>query len=117
RADQNELVEVVTEDAIAQYDAREAELGEELMRALERFLLLQIIDERWREHLHDMDYLRECIHLRGFAQIEPLVSYKSEAFILFEALMNSVWTDFARFVFHVQLQTDGASPAAGAVAP
>ena len=63
-----------------QYDAREAELGEELMRALERFLLLQIIDERWREHLHDMDYLREGIHLRGFAQIEPLVAYKNEAF-------------------------------------
>ena len=72
-----------------QYDAREAELGEELMRALERFLLLQIIDERWREHLHDMDYLREGIHLRGFAQIEPLVAYKNEAFTLFEDLMNT----------------------------
>ena len=50
------------------------------MRALERYLLLQIIDERWREHLYDMDYLREGIHLRGFAQIEPLVAYKNEAF-------------------------------------
>ena len=65
------------------YDAREEELGEELMRALERFLLLQIIDQRWREHLYDMDYLREGIHLRGFAQIEPLVAYKNEAFELF----------------------------------
>ena len=50
------------------------------MRALERYLLLQIIDERWREHLYDMDYLREGIHLRGFAQIDPLVAYKNEAF-------------------------------------
>ena len=50
------------------------------MRALERFLLLQIIDQRWQEHLYDMDYLREGIHLRGFAQIEPLVAYKNEAF-------------------------------------
>ena len=62
------------------YDEREEELGEELMRALERYLLLQIIDQRWREHLYDMDYLREGIHLRGFAQIEPLVAYKNEAF-------------------------------------
>ena len=65
---------------MALYDRREEELGEELMRALERFLLLQIIDQRWREHLYDMDYLREGIHLRGFAQIEPLVAYKNEAF-------------------------------------
>ena len=106
RVDQSELVALVTEDAIRQYDAREADLGEELMRALERFLLLQIIDERWREHLHDMDYLREGIHLRGFAQIEPLVAYKNEAFTLFEDLMNSVWTDFARLVFHVEVQRE-----------
>jgi preprotein translocase subunit SecA len=109
RLDQQELIDVVTEDAIAQYDAREAEFGEELMRALERFLLLQIIDERWREHLHDMDYLREGIHLRGFAQIEPLVAYKNEAFTLFEDLMNSVWTDFSRLVFHVTVQQEGAN--------
>ena len=63
--------------------AREEELGDELMRALERYLLLQIIDSRWREHLYDMDYLREGIHLRGFAQIEPIVAYKNEAFTLF----------------------------------
>ena len=53
------------------YDAREQELGEELMGQLERFLLLQIIDERWREHLFDMDYLREGIHLRGFRRSIP----------------------------------------------
>ena len=76
--------------------AREEELGDELMRALERFLLLQIIDQRWREHLYDMDYLREGIHLRGFAQIEPLVAYKNEAFKLFRDLMNTIWADFAR---------------------
>jgi preprotein translocase subunit SecA len=114
RVDQSELIELVTEDAIRQYDAREADLGEELMRALERFLLLQIIDERWREHLHDMDYLREGIHLRGFAQIEPLVAYKNEAFTLFEDLMNSVWTDFARLVFHVEVQREAPNGDAGA---
>ncbi|HEX4034052.1 MAG TPA: preprotein translocase subunit SecA [Solirubrobacteraceae bacterium] len=113
RADHSELVDTVIADAIAQYDAREAELGEELMRALERFLLLQTIDDSWREHLHDMDYLREGIHLRGFAQIEPLVAYKNEAFTLFEDLMNSVWSDFARLIFHVQVQTELPNGAGG----
>ena len=89
------------------YDAREEALGEELMGALERFLLLQIIDERWREHLFDMDYLREGIHLRGFAQIDPLVAYKNEAFTLFGDLMNSVWTDFARMIFNVEVNVEG----------
>jgi preprotein translocase subunit SecA len=77
------------------------------MGALERFLILQIIDERWREHLYDMDYLREGIHLRGFAQIDPLVAYKNEAFELFGDLMNSVWVDFTRMIFNVQVSVDG----------
>ena len=102
-ADREELIVVLQEAAKAQYDAREQNLGEELMRALERFLLLQIIDQRWREHLYDMDYLREGIHLRGFAQIEPLVAYKNEAFELFRDLMNSIWTDFAQMIFHVEV--------------
>ncbi len=88
------------------------ELGEELMGALERFLILQIIDERWREHLYDMDYLREGIHLRGFAQIDPLVAYKNEAFELFGDLMNSVWVDFTRMIFNVQVTVDGENGAA-----
>src|SRR5437763_12094585 len=82
------------------------------MRALERFLLLQIIDQRWREHLYDMDYLREGIHLRGFAQIEPLVAYKNEAFELFRDLMNSIWGDFARMIFHVEVTIEGENGAA-----
>ncbi len=98
---------MLQEEALAQYDQREEELGDELMRALERFLLLQIIDQRWREHLYDMDYLREGIHLRGFAQIEPLVAYKNEAFELFRDLMNSIWGDFARMIFHVEVTIEG----------
>ena len=105
--DRVELTNRLTESAIASYDAREQELGEELMRALERFLLLQIIDERWREHLYDMDYLREGIHLRGFAQIDPLVAYKNEAFELFTDLMNTIWSDFARMIFNVELTVEG----------
>jgi preprotein translocase subunit SecA len=112
RVDREELVSRFQEEALAQYDRREQELGEELMRALERFLLLQIIDQRWREHLYDMDYLREGIHLRGFAQIEPLVAYKNEAFELFRDLMNSIWSDFARMIFHVEVTVEGENGAA-----
>jgi preprotein translocase subunit SecA len=105
--DRISLTDRVTELATERYDARESELGEELMGALERFLLLQIIDERWREHLYDMDYLREGIHLRGFAQIDPLVAYKNEAFALFGDLMSSVWTDYTRMIFNVQVNIEG----------
>jgi preprotein translocase subunit SecA len=115
-SDRSSLTERLVADAATLYTAREAELGEELMRALERYLLLQIIDERWREHLYDMDYLREGIHLRGFAQIDPIVAYKNEAFDLFADLMTTIWSDFARMIFHVQVQIeppdgDGGSPA------
>ncbi|MGI8557756.1 MAG: preprotein translocase subunit SecA [Solirubrobacteraceae bacterium] len=107
RADRETLTRMLIEDAGERYDTREAELGEELMRALERYLLLQIIDDRWREHLYDMDYLREGIHLRGFAQIDPLVAYQNEAFDLFTDLMNTVWADFARMIFHIEVQVEG----------
>jgi preprotein translocase subunit SecA len=106
-ADRNSLTDRIVELALDRYNAREESLGEELMGALERFLLLQIIDERWREHLFDMDYLREGIHLRGFAQIDPLVAYKNEAFTLFGDLMNSVWADYARMIFNVQVNVEG----------
>ena len=106
RIDREELTQHLQDEASALYDQREAQLGEELMRALERFLLLQTIDQRWREHLYDMDYLREGIHLRGFAQIEPLVAYKNEAFELFRDLMNSIWSDFAQMIFHVEVTVD-----------
>src|SRR4051812_45761238 len=107
--DREELKNDLAERATALYDQREAELGDELMRALERFLLLQIIDNRWREHLYDMDYLREGIHLRGFAQIEPIVAYKNEAFTLFQDLMNTIWSDFARMIYHVEVEVESTN--------
>ncbi len=111
--DRNSLSERIIEEALDRYNAREEALGKELMEALERFLLLQIIDERWREHLFDMDYLREGIHLRGFAQIDPLVAYKNEAFTLFGDLMNSVWSDYARMIFNVQVNVEAPNGGAG----
>jgi preprotein translocase subunit SecA len=101
------MVEKLRADVVQAYNQREQELGDELMRALERFMLLQIIDNRWREHLHDMDYLREGIHLRGFAQIDPLVAYKNEGFEMFTELMNNIWDEFARYIFNVEVSVEG----------
>src|SRR3982751_2011780 len=116
--DRQILKEELQDDAIKAYDEREEELGTELMREIERFSLLQIIDERWREHLHDMDYLREGIHLRGFAQEDPLVAYKNEGFEMFTSLIQAIWEEFARFIFHVEVQVEGqgALPPQGAAA-
>jgi preprotein translocase subunit SecA len=102
--DRELLVSSLQDEAITLYDRREEELGSELMRAVERFVLLQFIDARWREHLYDMDYLREGIHLRGFAQIEPIVAYKNEAFSLFTDLMTSIWSDFTRMIFNLEVE-------------
>ncbi|MEK6278370.1 MAG: SEC-C metal-binding domain-containing protein, partial [Actinomycetota bacterium] len=101
--DREDLKETLTEDAMAAYGEREEQFGSELMRYLERSILLQVIDNRWREHLYEMDYLREGIHLRGFAQIDPLVAYKNEGFSMFEELMHSIWEEFSKLIFHVEV--------------
>jgi preprotein translocase subunit SecA len=106
--DREKLKDDLDDDAMSAYDDREEKLGEELMRHLERSILLQVIDNRWREHLFDMDYLREGIHLRGFAQIDPLVAYKNEGFSMFEDLMHSIWEEFSKLIFHAEIQyTEG----------
>ncbi|HET7445145.1 MAG TPA: preprotein translocase subunit SecA [Solirubrobacterales bacterium] len=119
--DREQLKDDLDEDAMNAYDEREKQLGAELMRYLERSILLQVIDNRWREHLFDMDYLREGIHLRGFAQIDPLVAYKNEGFTMFEELMHSIWEEFSKLVFNAEIQVEqppaGAAVAAGAAEP
>jgi preprotein translocase subunit SecA len=112
--DKLKLKDALDDDAMSAYDEREEQLGEELMRYLERSILLQVIDNRWREHLFDMDYLREGIHLRGFAQIDPLVAYKNEGYSMFEELMHSIWDEFAKLVYRaeIEVQPDQAGAAA-----
>jgi preprotein translocase subunit SecA len=113
--DREQLKEALDDDAMNAYDEREEQLTEELMRYLERSILLQVIDNRWREHLFDMDYLREGIHLRGFAQIDPLVAYKNEGYQMFEELMHSIWDEFSKLVFRAEIEVqpgDGAAVAA-----
>jgi preprotein translocase subunit SecA len=112
--DREQLKEALDDDAMSAYDEREEQLGKELMRFLERSILLQVIDNRWREHLFDMDYLREGIHLRGFAQIDPLVAYKNEGYSMFEELMHSIWDEFSKLVFRAEVEVQPQE--AGAVA-
>lgn len=112
QVDREKLKDALDDDAMSAYDDREQQLGEELMRHLERSILLQVIDNRWREHLFDMDYLREGIHLRGFAQIDPLVAYKNEGYSMFQELMHSIWDEFSKLVFRAEIEYDPNQPEA-----
>ncbi|MGI8633339.1 MAG: preprotein translocase subunit SecA [Solirubrobacterales bacterium] len=103
-----EFTETLKTNAVQEYQSLEKEFGSDLMRYLERQILLQIIDNRWREHLYEMDYMREGIHLRGFAQIDPLVAYKNEGYLMFSQLMYSLWEEFARVIFHVEVDIEPA---------
>ena len=105
--ERSDLVDTIVEEAIEAYDDKEEELGPDLMRELERHVLLEIIDERWREHLNDMDYLREGIHLRGFAEVQPIVAYKNEGFRMFTEMVESIWDEFARVIYHFELTEEG----------
>ena len=86
----DEVAERAVDDALAQYEERERLIGVEQMRSVERAVMLQVIDGRWKEHLLDMDYLQEGIHLRALGQRDPLVEYKSEGFDLFNDMLEGV---------------------------
>lgn len=98
-----ELVEELTEKALDGYNAKEAILGEENMRDLERQVMLRVLDTRWMAHLQEMDYLKEGIGLRAMGQRDPIVEYKNEAYDMFVALVESINEDFLRTVMHVEL--------------
>jgi preprotein translocase subunit SecA len=103
--DVQQLTESILAEALALYDERETTFpgGAETAREVERNVLMQIIDQRWREHLVEMDYLNEGIHLRGIAQTDPLVAWQREGFEMFGKLMDSIDDDYLRYVMHVQV--------------
>ena len=104
-----------TADALDTYAERTAsfgenpELGKPLMREIERFVVLQVVDIRWREHLESMDYLREGIHLRAMAQKDPLVEYRGEGHVLFEELSRLIREEVVLTLFHVELAPEDAA--------
>jgi preprotein translocase subunit SecA len=101
---QAELIGEFQDDARDAYEAKQEELGAELMREIERFLILQIVDVRWREHLDAMDYLRDGIHLRAMAQKDPLVEYRTEGHAMFEELGQIIREEVIRYLFHVEVE-------------
>ena len=100
---QEELVEILLEDVEAAYAQREKEFGEEKMRELERNVMLEIVDNKWREHLYELDYLQEGIGLRGMAGKDPLVAYQTEAYDMFQEMTGGVKEEFSRYIFHAQM--------------
>ncbi len=102
--DRDELIEALQADAHAAYERREAEVGSEVMRELERRVVLSVLDRKWREHLYEMDYLREGIGLRGYAQRDPLVEYQREGYDMFMAIMDGIKEESVGFLFNLDVQ-------------
>jgi preprotein translocase subunit SecA len=102
--DRDELIEALKQDAHAAYQQREDEIGSEAMRELERRVVLSVLDRKWREHLYEMDYLREGIGLRGYAQRDPLVEYQREGFDMFTAIMDGIKEESVGFLFNLEVQ-------------
>ena len=110
----DELYDVIMAEATNHYEQRETEMGEEVMREVERQVMLRIIDQRWREHLEEMDYLKEGINLRAMGQKDPLVEWQREGFEMFGGMMKGIAQDFVRYVMHVQVvEKDQSQPKLG----
>jgi preprotein translocase subunit SecA len=108
------LIETLTEDAHAAYDRREENVGSERMRELERGIVLNVLDRKWREHLYEMDYLREGIGLRAMAQRDPLVEYQREGGDMFNAMMEAFMEEVVGYIFHLEVEVQ-ETPAVGVV--
>ena len=115
--DKNEISEFAVQMALDTYAAKETTLGEEVLRRAEKQIMLWAVDNRWVRHLTDLDRLREGIGLQAFAQVDPLVAYKREAFNMYSELMNDIRGDIVKSVFTVQVQQQQAqAPAPSPIA-
>ena len=109
--DTEELHEALASDAIAAYEEKCARYpgGIETARAIERDVMLQIVDQRWRDHLSDMDHLRDGIHLRAMAQQDPLVAWQRDGYAMFESLLTAINDDFVRYITHIDAVVEPGS--------
>jgi len=118
----DQLADALTEAALQRYEEKEKTFGHDLMRWLERRIILDVVDTQWKDHLLSLDHLKEGIGLRGYGQKDPLVEFKKEAFTLFEDMMTRIDDETLRYLFHIRLaegeQGSGESrqPAAAPVA-
>ncbi len=104
------LIEEFVDDALETYDEKETLYGPELMREIERYVMLQVVDSRWRSHLDSMDYLRDGIHLRAMAQKDPLVEYRGEGHKMFEELGGTIREEVVLTLFHAQIEVNDPPP-------
>ncbi|MBB6350786.1 preprotein translocase subunit SecA [Nonomuraea muscovyensis] len=98
------ISERIKQDALAAYDRREQELGSEAMREFERRVILSVLDRKWREHLYEMDYLREGIGMRAYAQKDPQIEYQREGFEMFAAMLEGIKEDSVGFLFNIEVE-------------
>ena len=108
-----ELGDAIFEKLKARYDAKEALIGPEAMRYHERMIMLSVLDAQWKDHLRDMDHLKEGIGLRGYGQHDPLVEYKRESFDMFEAMMQRFQEETCRYLYLMQILERPNDPGAG----
>jgi preprotein translocase subunit SecA len=101
-----DVFELLNGDALEQYDMKEEQIGAEQLREIERRVMLSVIDQHWREHLYEMDYLQEGINLRAMGQQDPLSEWQREGFDMFEAMMGQIEDDFVQYVYHLQVVVD-----------
>jgi preprotein translocase subunit SecA len=111
------LVERIKADAQAAYDRREEQLGADALRELERRVVLSVLDRKWREHLYEMDYLKEGIGLRAMAQRDPLVEFQREGYTLFAAMMDAIKEESIGFLNNLEVQVKQDTPGEGAEGP
>jgi preprotein translocase subunit SecA len=102
--DRDDILALVIDEAVGQYEKKCEEYpgGMDTAKEIERDVMLQILDQRWRDHLSDMDYLRDGIHLRQIAQQDPLTAWQKEGYLMFEVLLGNVDADFVRYITHVE---------------
>ena len=105
RSDRTELKEKILKQALNVYEGRQKEFGEDIMRQLEKIVALNVIDNRWRDHLLEMDYLKEGIGLRSYGQHDPLVEYKHESFHLFRDMIEEVKNDTVKLLYNARIYT------------
>src|SRR6266446_5596794 len=113
----DQLSEAAVEAVTKRYEEKEKQFSSELMRWLERRIILDVVDSQWKDHLLSLDHLKEGIGLRGYGQKDPLVEFKKEAFILFEDMMTRIDNETVRYLFHIQVQQGKQPPAQGAGQP
>jgi preprotein translocase subunit SecA len=108
RMNRAEIEDAVFDRLIQKYQEKEDLLGPDIMRQTERMIMLQVIDDQWKDHLLSMDHLKEGIHLRGYGQKDPLVEYKKESYILFQDMMDRIEDETLRYLFYLQVRREDA---------